>query len=131
VEDRLAAGRIVAHFADELDAYLDRVAALRRPFKVGLHDRIDETTRAGAGQVDRDHLADRPEAGDGAVFIVCLGRNDSAGAVALDNVSENATIGLWDLATLLRGRLSAGVSPVYIHARLPLHPRSATITITR
>ena len=118
VEDRLAVVRIVAHLADQFDADLDRVAAVGCPVPVGLADCVDQADRARRPEIDRDHLADRPQAGDRAVVIVGVGGDRGARAVALHDVAEHAVVGLCRSATFLRGGFSAGDFPVDIHQRL-------------
>ena len=54
--------------------------------------------------------------------LVGMRCNDGARAVALHDMTEHAMVGLRRLATLLRGRFSAGVGPVYKHACSPLIP---------
>ena len=62
----LAGARRVAHFADQLDADLDGVLAFVAPGAVGLADRVDQADGARRAEIDGDHLADRPQAGDRA-----------------------------------------------------------------
>src|SRR5690606_13079652 len=57
VEERLVAF-LVTDFADQLDMDLDRYHALVVPLLDRRFDAIDETDRADAAEVDRDHPAD-------------------------------------------------------------------------
>ena len=114
VEDRLAVS-VVAHLADQLDADLDGVAAFARPLAVGFVDRVDQPDGARGVEIDRHHLADRPQSGDGAVVVVGVCGDRGARAVALDDMAEHAVVGLRCAAPLLRGRLSGRGFPVNVH----------------
>src|SRR5690349_14408697 len=71
VENRLGTRlRAVTHLADKLAADLDRVLTLAAPGAIRLADRIDKADRACRAEIDGDHLADRPLAGDRAFGIL-------------------------------------------------------------
>ena len=126
VEDRLAIVRIVANLADQLDADLDGVAAAGCPLQVGFVDCEDQADRARRLEIDRHHLADRPQAGDRSVLVIGVGGDDGARAIALHDVAEHAVVGLCRSAPFLRGDFSAGDFPVNIHQWLvPTCPASS------
>ena len=62
------------------------------PGTVGFADRIDQADGARRAEIDRDHLADRPQAGDGAVDVVGIGGDRGARAVALHDIAQNALV---------------------------------------
>ncbi len=122
VEDRLATGAVIANLADQFDADLDGIATVFAPQVVGFADLVDEADGAGFLQVDGDHLADRPDAGHGAVERVGIGGDPGARAIALDDVSEDALVVLRRVATLLQGLLSLAGFPLNEHGDFPRYP---------
>ena len=115
-------GRLaVAHFADQFDADLDGVLAVVVPGEVGFADRIDEPDGARRAEIDRDHAADRPKAGDRAFFRIGKGRDRGARAVAAHDVAEDALVVLCRVAPFLRRRFSAG-GVLQIHDARPALP---------
>ena len=123
------AGRLaVAHLADQLDADLDGVLAVVVPGQIGLADGIDQPDGAGRAEIDRDHAADRPQAGYSAVAGIGEGCDRGARAVAAHDVAENALVVLCGVAPLLRRRFPArGV--LQIHDARPALPWPGSIAI--
>ena len=116
VEDRFGAGLgSVAHFADQLDADFDRVLALIAPGAIRLADLIDQANGPCGSEIDGDHLADRPQAGNGAIDVVGIGADGGARTVALHDIAEDAPVVLLCVAALLRCRFSNGGFAFDIH----------------
>jgi hypothetical protein len=128
IEDRLGARPVaVADFADQFDADLDGVLAIAVPGEVRFADGIDQPDGACRDEIDGDHLADRPLAGDCPVGIVGVGADDGARPVAMHDIAENALVDLSLDAPFLRCGFPAGGYTFDKHVGLPSSPEAQTL----